>query len=319
MSSCPLCNAESICKVGEIDQSVLIKYYQDSLGIDASKLLETGGVPITLLQCQSCDIKWYSPSPSGDAAFYEGLQQHSWYYQDEKPEYFYARKWLPSGSRLLEIGCGKGAFAKFIDPDVVYKGLEFNEAAVKKGLESGLDIEIETIEAHAAKNAQSYDIVCNFQVLEHVSKPSEFLEACAASLKKDGLLIVAVPSEDSFLSITQGGFLNMPPHHLTRWTDKSLSNALTQVGVTPLEIWHEPVADYHLDWYSSVMAKHAVRRMLGVKNSLYARDVVSRVTNRLLGARAIRDQLKIKGERQFAFSGRGHTVCVVGRKTGSIA
>jgi 2-polyprenyl-3-methyl-5-hydroxy-6-metoxy-1,4-benzoquinol methylase len=316
MPHCPFCNSESNRKIDEIAQSVVISYYQKSLGIDASKLLDANGTPISLLQCQSCDVKWYSPSPCGDGAFYEGLQQHSWYYQDEKPEYYFAQKWLIGGTHLLEIGCGKGAFSKFIGSDVSYRGLEFNEEAVKKGREAGLRIDIEAVETHAAENPESYDVVCNFQVLEHVSKPLTFLEACAASLKQEGLLIVAVPSEDSFLSITEGGFLNMPPHHLTRWSDKSLTTALAKVGITTLETWHEPVADYHRDWYSSVMAKHAVRRMLGQANPLYSRDTLSRITNRLLGAKVIREYLKNNGERHFAYRGRGHTVCIVGRKTG---
>lgn len=189
MSNCTLCNSESNLSIDEIAQSVLINYYKNSLGIDTGKLLDANGPSITLLQCQSCDIKWYSPSPIGDAAFYEGLQQHSWYYQDEKPEYQFAQRFVPAGATLLEVGCGKGAFSKFIGTDVSYRGLEFNEEAVIKGRESGLSIDIEAIESHAAKDPEAYDVVCNFQVLEHVSKPLQFLEACAASLKQHGILM----------------------------------------------------------------------------------------------------------------------------------
>ena len=319
MPNCPFCNRESNRKIDQIAQAVIIKAYYDWYGIDVSKLLDADGIPIALLQCQSCDLKWYSPSPSGDGPFYEGLQKHAWYYQDEKPEYIFAKKWLSAGSTLVEIGCGKGAFSEFIGPEVSYRGLEFNEEAVKKGRESGLRIDIETVEAHATANPEAYDVVCNFQVLEHVSNPRTFLEACATTLKHGGLLIVAVPSEDSFLSITEGGFLNMPPHHLTRWTDKALATALAKVGIKTLETWHEPVADYHRDWYGSTMARHAVREMLWQASPLYSRDPVFRISNRLLRVKLIRERLKRRGEQNFAFRDRGHTVCIVGRKTGGIA
>jgi SAM-dependent methyltransferase len=314
--ACPLCRGKSSRKHGEIAQTVLLDYYRHSLGMDASRMLDGGAEPIGLLQCPACDLKWYHPSPAGDGEFYEGLQRHSWYYQDDKPEYSFARAWLERDSRVLEVGCGKGAFALYAGPGICYRGLEFNQEAVRKGREAGLSIDIETIEAHAAAFPDTYDLVCSFQVLEHVSQPLEFLGSCAAAVKPGGLLLIAVPAEDSFLSITEGGFLNMPPHHLTRWTDRALVGAMGSVGIAPLEVWHEPVADYHRDWYHATLARHALRALLGQGHPLHSRDMISRVINRLLTVGWLREPLHTFGERRFANKGRGHTVCAVGRKTG---
>ncbi|MEO7107240.1 MAG: methyltransferase domain-containing protein, partial [Rhodoferax sp.] len=203
----------------EISQKALIDAYLESLSVDVSKLLQADSEPIALLHCNDCDLKWYRPAPAGDPAFYEALQQHDWYYQDDKPEYSYAAKFVRVGMSVLEVGCGKGAFTKFLPKGASFRGLEFNEEAVKKGRSAALRIDIESVEDHAITHAGTYDAVCHFQVLEHVTDPSQFLNACTSLLKPGGILIVAVPSEDSFLSITEGGYLNMPPHHLTRWSD----------------------------------------------------------------------------------------------------
>ena len=319
MHECPICKNDSILKLDEISQLAIAKYYCDSLGINTSQIINVDDKPIELLKCNICNLRWYSPSPSGDPAFYEALQRHSWYYQDDKPEYSYARKFLKSGFSVLDIGCGKGAFSKFLPQGVSYRGLEFNEEAVRKGCAAGHRIDMEAAETHAMNNTGAYDVVCHFQVLEHVTDPLPFLEACAAMLKPDGLLIVAVPAEDSFLSIAEGGYLNMPPHHLTRWSDEALGFAIERAGVTPIEYWHETVAPYHSDWYRSVMGMFALRSMVGQVNRLYANDVLSRLMRRLLRVKMIGDKLSSYGERHFAQSGRGHTVCVVGEKSGRTA
>jgi len=317
MSNCPVCESSSTVKLDEISQLMLMKAYRESLSVDTSQLLKTDGPPISLLHCMNCDLKWYAPAPSGDPAFYEALQKHDWYYQDDKPEYAYAAKFLRDGMSVLEVGCGKGAFAKFLPQGVSFRGLEFNEEAVRKGMASGLQIDIESVEDHAVKYARAYDVVCHFQVLEHVTNPGLFLAACASLLKPGGILIVAVPSEDSFLAITEGGYLNMPPHHLTRWSDKALGQAIARCGMQPTEYWHESVATYHRDSYASTIRLYAIRRLLGQANRLHATDFFSRMLRRLMRIEVIGSRLSKYGERHFVHRGRGHTVCVVGKKLGT--
>ncbi len=238
MNNCPVCCSNASAKLDEISLAAVCKYYQDSLSIDVSNLLKNGGPPIQLRHCGKCDLRWFAPAPSGDPQFYERLQKHDWYYQDDKPEFFHAIKYVKSGDNILEVGCGKGALAVHLPSGVSYRGLEFNQDAVDKGRAAGLRIDMDPVDFHATKHPSAYDVVCHFQVLEHVTHPLAFLTACTALMKPGGLLVVAVPSEDSFLSIVEGGFLNMPPHHLTRWTDSALGFAMKEVGLKPIEIWH---------------------------------------------------------------------------------
>lgn len=315
MHSCQICNSDLVIKLDEISPTAIVKYYHESLGMDVSSIVKSDGETIIYYQCNNCSGRFYFPLLSGNSLFYENLQKKDWYYQDVKPEYIFASKFLKAGDKVLEIGCGKGAFAKFMPSDVEYRGLEFNNEAVKKGLSSGLRIDIESVEDHAMRYKGTYDYVCHFQVLEHVENVTLFLQACSALLKPGGLLLVAVPSEDSFLSLAEGHYLNMPPHHLTRWTDRAISCALERSGVDPIEYWHEPIASYHRDWYQHTMAMHAIRQFLGQSFKLSSIDMTSRIFRRILRLERIRSWLSRFGERNFIFSGRGHTVCVVGGKS----
>ena len=311
MSRCPVCEGIDGEKIADIAQTALISYYSKTLKVDTSALLSKNE-RISLIKCVGCDVRWYEPAPSGDANFYEQLQQHDWYYQDEKPEYSFAASFISDGAMVLEVGCGKGAFRKFLPSNVGYHGLEFNKEAVTKGRNAGLSIEIESIETHAETNRFKYDIVCSFQVLEHVQNPKAFLSACAQCLKPGGLLIIAVPSEDSFLSIAEEAYLNMPPHHLTRWTDNALQRVFAAIGMSVVNLWHEPVANYHQAWYETTIARYGFRKILGQHPQMITSDLVGRIANRLIAVSPIREKLVRYGERCFIHGRRGHTVCIVG-------
>lgn len=92
-------------------------------------------------------------------------------------------------------------------------------------------------------------MVCFFQVLEHVPDPRGFLNDAIKCLKPGGLLIFSVPSEDSFLSFAVNNVLNMPPHHLTRWSDRALRDLTSRFSLSIVSIHHEILADVHLKGY----------------------------------------------------------------------
>jgi SAM-dependent methyltransferase len=55
-------------------------------------------------------------------------------------------------------------------------GLELNQKAVAVCRDKGLDVENEMIADHAAKRNEYYDVVCMFQVLEHIYDIQSFLQ-----------------------------------------------------------------------------------------------------------------------------------------------
>lgn len=312
---CPLCGSTHLVKKDAIAADLVVDSYARAFDVDIRAYFKSGG-RMNLLACEECGLLSYEPMPAGDAAFYEQLQRQPWYYQDIKPEYDFAKTQVGAHDRVLEIGCGKGVFRSFLPASIEYRGLEFNQAAIEKAMAIGLNVTATPVQDHADTHPGEYDVVCHFQVLEHVSDPKGFLEACAKAVKPGGKLIVAVPAEDSFLSVCENGWLNMPPHHVTRWKDRTLRYALEkQLGMQIEAIWHEPVAEYHQDWYRAILANYATQALLGRPSGLSADTrLLSKVGRRLVAYKPVQAWMFARGEKKFAFAGRGHTVCAVGTK-----
>lgn len=225
-----------------LDPAVLRREYAKAHGVKIS-LAETQHVEY--LHCQACDLYYFLPAQAGDADFYRQLQTIPWYYQSEKQEYRMAASRIRAADAVLEVGAGKGAFSKHIQCRT-YAGLETSPDAILIAAENGIGLVQENLETHAAGNRGRYDVVCSFQVLEHVEDPRSFLASARCCLRSGGLLLVSVPSEDSFAAIDYWDVLNMPPHHLTRWTDRCLVSVARLIDMELVAIEHEPLGDGHV-------------------------------------------------------------------------
>jgi SAM-dependent methyltransferase len=289
-------------------------FAQSSMALDVSPQFAASPRHVAFQQCGACSLKWYADAPAGDAAFYVALQRNDWYYQADKAEYAFARGHVAADARVLEVGCGRAAFRRHLGPGVTYKGLEFNEAAVAAARSDGLDVEIRSIADEARQRPAHHDVVCHFQVLEHVSDPAGFMRDCEAALRPGGVLIVAVPAEDSFVGLAESSWLNMPPHHLTRWPDRALQQCLLALGLQPVDTWHEPVAPLHHAWHRAVAVRAGWLSLAGGQPRLVARRTSMRLQHLAMRVPGLEPWLYARGVARFPQLSLGHTVCMVGRK-----
>ena len=312
--ACLLCGGKSAKVIESFPVASLRDAYEHGFKVEVSRFFDSP--EISFVGCDDCGLRGFDPMPAGDALFYEQLQRLSWYYQDDKPEYSFAKLHVGDAARVLEVGCGKGAFRAYLPESVSYAGLEFNGAAVEKAHKAGLSVTRESVQDHASRYPGAYDVVAHFQVLEHVSDPLPFLRACKQALKPGGKLIVAVPAEDSFLSICETGWLNLPPHHVTRWPDSTLEFAMSRLlELQVIEMWHEPIASYHADWHRSTMTNFALKSMLGRRTQCVGdNDLTAKVIRRLAAQRFIQDRVAGRAKNAFRYHHRGHTVCCVATK-----
>jgi hypothetical protein len=72
-------------------------------------------------------------------------------------------------------------------------------------------------------------------------------------LAPGGKLIVSVPNANSFLK-HEYNLLDIPPHHLTKWSAKSLVKIGDIFGLKVDRLACEPLADYHIGGYLSAHA-----------------------------------------------------------------
>lgn len=259
---CPLSESETVTLLETVNTKDLIWYYnrmlKSNISTEFQNLTEIG-----LYHCPNSDLIFFSPPVQGSESFYEKLQEFDWYYLEDKAEFRYALQYIDSSSSVLEVGSGGGAFARKI-PTKKYVGLEFSGRAIAHASSSNINIRKESIELHAKRNFEKYDVVCAFQVLEHVADIHSFINDCLTCLKPEGLLIYSVPSADSFVSVARNNVLNMPPHHLSWWTDKSLRFVANLFGLPMIDIHHEKLSQEHKRWYAATLLFESIRNLLGL-------------------------------------------------------
>lgn len=299
--NCPLCNNDKITTLETIKKIDLIKLYKKLCGKDLSYLIPND---IDFCICHNCDLRFYYPLVTGDEYFYNSFQKLSWYYLDVKDEYSYAKQFVSKKDRVLEIGSGKGAFAKYI-PSNSYTGLDFSEKAKAMAKDNNITIENSTIQDYSTCHQGSYDVVVSFQVLEHVSDPNEFIESMLFTLKKDGKLIIAVPSENSFVQHVTNNTLNMPPHHVTRWSDDCLRNLENIFDIKLINITHEKISKIHRSYFVTTLIQNLILKPhlvdLSIKRKLLSK--FSSIPGKLIASRLKEEMLP-----------NGHTVMAVYRK-----
>ena len=189
---CPLSGSSEVRLLDTLRVSDLCALYYKLTRFDATP--EFGGVEeLEFYHCPESDVKFFWPLVTGSGEFYDKLQDVGWYYKEEKSEFAYARSLIKPTDSVLEIGCGRGAFGKNLKAGA-YAGLELSARSVQKACAEGLNVKKESVEDHAKANSEAYDVVCSFQVLEHVSNTRAFVEAAVSCLKPGGLLILSVPS-----------------------------------------------------------------------------------------------------------------------------
>jgi 2-polyprenyl-3-methyl-5-hydroxy-6-metoxy-1,4-benzoquinol methylase len=305
--NCPLCKTDEVATIELVSVKDIKSLYLRSIGLDIGHLFSDEG--IRFKHCKKCDLKYFDPPITGDEAFYRALQECDWYYLQEKEEYNYASQFIQESDSVLDIGCGKAAFAHIIKSRH-YTGIDFSRNAKEIAESRGIKIENATIQDHAGTNKQGYTVVCGFQILEHVADASGFIQSSLDCLSPGGLLIYSVPSDDGYLAAATNSITNIPPHHVTRWSDKALRSIASEFLLEIVDIYHESLSDIHRAFYLATILSSRLRRIFGIENHVL--DMTLR--NRLIVKLAFLATRAMPSRFLAASKQNGHTVTIVLRK-----
>ncbi|MEO8414422.1 MAG: class I SAM-dependent methyltransferase [Ginsengibacter sp.] len=247
----PLTNGHTT-KIAEVAVNYIVQGYKKNFDIDVSDIF-LGKNSVNIYRCDDSGYKFYYPYDIvGDSQFYKELEKFDWYYMPWKWEHEKSLNYISTAESILEVGCGSGFFLKTIReryPTKKLTGLEINTDDTRDEY-----ILNQTIQQHSSEGHGNYDLVCFYQVLEHISDVNSFLTASIKVLKKSGYLIISVPNNDTiFFKNKTDIFLNFPPHHMGLWSEGPLNYLTRQFDLKLVNKYYEPIPDYHFDWFKNII------------------------------------------------------------------
>lgn len=231
--NCPICdsNKSKIFIVPSIQESDPEKLYGAASGMRGTQYLVT---------CSECNMIFENPRYSAETIIkgYMASQESGHDSQYSMRVYSFYRalkknmKFLPPpGAKVLDIGTAGGAFLDAANQfGYVAFGMEPSADLVARGRFRGLQIEQGTIENHNFEHG-SFDMVCLWDVIEHLPDPKAALTKIRELLKPDGLLLINFPDIGTTQAKLAGKrfwwILSVHLHHFTR---KSIKNICSQTG-----------------------------------------------------------------------------------------
>ena len=296
----PLCSSESVVIEKTFSKEDIVRKYSRYLGIDVTEDLE-GCCLVQLCRGRESNLRFFwPPNLAGSGRFYEKLMAKPHYYMGDKWEHSAVLKTLSPGQRALDIGCGSGHVLSMArQAGHVATGLEINAKAIAQGKAAGLDIRSCTVEQFGESCDTSFDVVCAFQVLEHVTSPRSFIESSLKCLREGGLAIFAVPNGEGVFSSLDVA-LDMPPHHMLRWNSAAFQYLTKLFPIALEDVAFEPISRLHLGMLATVCFNDLALPQRGV--SAFRRKLVGTIASKYWG-------------RYFAeLNVAGHSLLVVFRK-----
>ncbi len=147
---------------------------------------------------------------------------------------------LTGGARVLDVGCGYGFLGERLRAarsrlgGVEYVGVEVSRgesAFAREHLK--LDVRTGTL-SEVGLAPGSFDVVCSFEVIEHLLDPREFLMQMVAMCKVGGTVLVCTDNFDAPIVRRMGAeFPKWIPHtHVSHFDGASLKRLMGQCGLS---------------------------------------------------------------------------------------
>ncbi|MCB9729987.1 MAG: class I SAM-dependent methyltransferase [Deltaproteobacteria bacterium] len=182
-------------------------------------------------------------------------EQHSWWFRGRRRvlDSVLGRLELPPGARICDLGCGTGGNLPMLQAHGEVVGVERDESAARMAREStGLDVRQGSAEATGLP-AHSFDLVCMFDVLEHLPAEGPALAEVRRILRPGGRLLLTVPA---FMMLWSGHDVAL--HHHRRYRRAGLARELLNAGLD-LQ-W---LSYYNIALFPPVAVVRVGRRVLG--------------------------------------------------------
>ncbi|MCX6762602.1 MAG: class I SAM-dependent methyltransferase [Candidatus Moranbacteria bacterium] len=214
---------------------------------------------MSFVECEVCETFFTNPRPTPEIL--------SWFYKDSVNYNYWDKYIFPSSERarrkkivaprvdkiinlckkfgvktgsILEVGAGHGTFCQEMMSRKIFEEVIAVEpvASQAKTCESkGIRTINSTIEKIKFNKKDLFDVVVNFEVMEHLFSPKGFISNCQKFFKKGGLFIFTLPNGKGFDISTLGKLSDSVDHeHLNYFNPKSIELLLNKCGFKVVDI-----------------------------------------------------------------------------------
>lgn len=210
---------------------------------DPAKLYSVAsGIPGTqqIVKCLNCGMIFENPRFDAQTIIKGYMASEEGKHDSQYPIRIYSflralkkhSKYLPGpGAKVLDIGTAGGAFldaAKQYGYDAY--GLDPSADMVARGKARGLQIEQGTLESHSFTPG-SFDMICLWDVIEHLPDPKSALTEIRKLLKPEGVLLINFPDIGTWQAKLAGRrFWWILSVHLHYFTQKSIRDLCSYTG-----------------------------------------------------------------------------------------
>lgn len=198
----------------------------------------------SLYECSKCAVQFWIPFKN------PGVKHYSRNYivrdtMDPQFLYGYHRKFLKvqsfsKNTKILEIGCGTGdILVELKKRGCEVWGVDMDPVAVafiKKHFKLKNVYAMPVDDFFKLSNLPKFDFIIFFELFEHLDNPLNFIKNIKKLLKDNGTIVISTPCRERILpNLWQSDF---PPHHLTRWDRKAISNMFEKIGFRITQIYY---------------------------------------------------------------------------------
>lgn len=237
-------------------------------------------LPTLLLQrCPDCKSLWANDSRADAQVLIDAYHRvdGDYFEPQTSPKYTSFYLWLEqlalshvTGTKVLDLGCGDGAFLTTISDQWVKQGLEPSKAGADFARQKNLNVSCGTLANLPEEN--DIDLLVILDVIEHIVDPHEFVNQITAKLKPGAHVLVLTGDADSAparLAGPQWSYLRWCGH-VSVFSNHSLQQLFTEHGFEIVD-WkrcEHPSTPGLVAWWRVYLLEPA-RRILGRQKSWY--------------------------------------------------